>query len=138
MPRSNGVAEAAVKEMKKLIRANLKSSGTIDTQSTLAGLIMFRNTPRSPTNKSPAELLFGRQIRDSLPCPRDNLLPQYRYYSEEKLDRHETNKQAGPTKELPLLSPKTSRGGLEVEYTASKVGALRRWFESRLGRNLRD
>lgn len=32
----------------------------------------------------------------------------------------------------------TSRGGLEVEYTASKVGALRRWFESRLGRNLRD
>ena len=107
MPRSNGVAEAAVKEMKKLIRANLKSSGTIDTQSTLAGLIMFRNTPRSPTNKSPAELLFGRQIRDSLPCPRDNLLPQYRYYSEEKLDRHETNKQAGPTKELPLLSPKT-------------------------------
>ena len=33
---------------------------------------------------------------------------------------------------------KTSRGGLEVEYTASKVGALRRWFESRLGRNLRD
>ena len=104
MPRSNGVAEAAVKEMKKLIRANIKSSGTIDTQSTLAGLIMFRNTPRSPTNKSPAELLFGRQIRDSLPCPRDMLLPQYRYYSEEKLHKKACS---GTTKELPLLQPKT-------------------------------
>ncbi len=82
MPRSNGVAEAAVKEIKKLIRANLTASSNIDTQSLLAGLIMFQNTPRNPTNKSPAELLFGRQIRDSLPCPRDMLLPQYRYHSE--------------------------------------------------------
>jgi hypothetical protein len=83
MPRSNGVAEAGVKELKKLIRANLTTSANIDTQSLLAGLIMFRNTPRNPTNKSPAELLFGRQIQDLLPCPRDMFLPQYQYHSEE-------------------------------------------------------
>jgi hypothetical protein len=108
MPRSNGVAEAAVKEMKKLIRANLTTSANIDTQSLLAGLIMFRNTPRNPTNKSPAELLFGRQIRDSLPCPRDMLLPQYRYHSEERLYNHEIARQKGPSRELPLLNPRAS------------------------------
>ena len=106
MPRSNGIAEAAVKEMKKIIRANLTSSGNVDTQSLLSGLLMFRNTPRSPTNKSPAELLFGRQIRDSLPCPRDCLLPQYRYHSEERLHNHEMTKQNGPSRELPLLNPR--------------------------------
>ena len=108
MPRSNGVAEAAVKEMKKLIRANLTSTGTIDMQSTLTGLMMFRNTPRFPTGRSPAQLLFGRQIRDSLPCPRDCLLPQFRFDSEESFHRQEVSRQTGPTKELTLLKPKAT------------------------------
>jgi hypothetical protein len=40
---------------------------------------MFRNTPRSPTDLSPAQLVFGRHLRDSLPFSRQMLRPQNQY-----------------------------------------------------------
>ena len=112
MPRSNGHAEAAVEQTKKLIQANLCSNGIINRQSCLAGLQVFRNTPRQPTGKSPAELIFGRPIRDSIPMHRESLLPEYRFRQEEKLYNHRQNKMSDIEKqekgrELPLLRPKT-------------------------------
>ena len=87
MPRSNGVAESGVKEMKKLIRANLSSSGILNKASAISGIQMFRNTPRTTTGESPAQLIFGRDIRDSLPCNRQHLLP-----GREKIVRPRTEK----------------------------------------------
>ena len=108
MPRSNGIAEECVKEMKKIVRANISSSGILDKSSALAGLQMFRNTPRSPTDLSPAQILFGHSIRDSLPYRRNQLVPEQRYAVEKRLKEHRQHQdqcQTGPKRELPLLHP---------------------------------
>ncbi len=69
-PQLNGVAESAVKEMKKIIRAVFNNrTRTLDK----SGLTDFRNTPRSPTDLLPAQLVFGRHLRDSLPFSRQIL-----------------------------------------------------------------
>ena len=112
MPRSNGHAEAAVKQMKKLIKGNLTSNGRLDRRSFLAGMQMFRNTPRHPSGQSPNQLIFGRHIRDSLPVPREHLIPEFRFKTEERLYNHRQNKgsetaRSGPRRELSLLKPKT-------------------------------
>ena len=60
-PRSNGLAESAVKSCKKLIE---KFQG-IDTIR--SALLEFRNTPRADTGRSPAQLMFGRRQRTALP-----------------------------------------------------------------------
>ncbi|CAB3997603.1 PREDICTED: uncharacterized protein K02A2.6-like [Paramuricea clavata] len=59
--QSNGKAEAAVKNVKKL----LKKCGSMNDQF-WKGLLAIRNTPLL-CGKSPAELLFGRTLHDSLP-----------------------------------------------------------------------
>ena len=112
MPRSNGHAEAAVKQMKKLIRANISTNGILNKPSCLAGLQVFRNTPRSPTGISPNEMIFGKLIRDSLPVPREHLLPQFRKAIEQRNEIHRQKQvirqaESGPRTELKLLSPKT-------------------------------
>ena len=59
--QSNGKAEAAVKNIKKL----LKKCGSMNDQF-WKGLLAIRNTPLL-CGKSPAELLLGRTLHDSLP-----------------------------------------------------------------------
>ena len=107
MSRSNGIAEECVKEMKKIVRANISSAGILDQASALAGLIMFRNTPRSPTDLSPAQILFGHTIRDSLPHRRKQLVPTQRFEVEQRLHEHRQRQQdaQGKPRELPLLRP---------------------------------
>jgi hypothetical protein len=102
MSRSNGVAEEAVKEMKKIIRANISPIGVLNRPSTVAGLMMFRNTPRSPTDLSPAQLIFGQDIRDSLPITRASLTPEHRFAVEERLHTVRKEKTNGK-KEMELL-----------------------------------
>jgi hypothetical protein len=59
-PQSNGVAESAVKEMKKIIRATFNNqTRMLDKSGFAAAMLMFRNTPRLPTDLSPAQLVFG-------------------------------------------------------------------------------
>jgi hypothetical protein len=40
---------------------------------------MFQNTPRSPTDLSLAQLVFGRNLTDAIPFSRQMLCPQNRY-----------------------------------------------------------
>ena len=109
MSRSNGIAEEAVKEMKKIIRANVSASGILDKASALSGLQMFRNTARSPTDLSPAQIIFGHAVRDSLPAHRENFAPTQRFEVERRLQEvrelrnSSTSKEQG--RELPLLFP---------------------------------
>lgn len=105
MSRSNGVAEEAVKEAKKLIRANISPAGVIDKQSMVAGLMMFRNTPRKPTDMSPAQLVFGRDIRDSLPMTRASLKPAHRFAVELRSQNVRKLQMKERGKELELLQP---------------------------------
>ena len=60
-PRSNGLAEATVKTVKKLLKKCHRSN-----QDILKGLLILRNTPLQ-CGKSPAELSKGYPLRDNLP-----------------------------------------------------------------------
>jgi transposase InsO family protein len=59
--QSNGLAESSVKSMKHLM------SKTTSFEDFKKRLLHWRNVPRSDSNVSPAQLFYGRRLRDSLP-----------------------------------------------------------------------
>ncbi|KAF0308815.1 hypothetical protein FJT64_019986 [Amphibalanus amphitrite] len=70
---SNGRAEAAVKSAKTILRDNMSARGTVDTDAAVAALIQYHNTPLRDGNKSPAQLLMGRQLRGGVPVAKVHL-----------------------------------------------------------------
>lgn len=64
-PQSNGRAEVAVKAAKRLLRSNTSPSGTLDNDKLLRALLQLRNTPDPDCNVSPAQIIYGRPIRDA-------------------------------------------------------------------------
>ena len=67
-PSSNGRAELAVKTAKRLLEDNVDPDGKLDNDSMVRALLTLRNTPDPGCKLSPAQILLGRQLRDSLPC----------------------------------------------------------------------
>ena len=65
-PQSNGRAEVAVKSIKRLLRANTTASGSLNTDQVVQGLLQLRNTPDPDCQLSPAEIVFGKPLRDSM------------------------------------------------------------------------
>ena len=61
-PRSNGFIESQVKLVKRTLRKAKKSNRDVNS-----ALLCLRTTPIDSSLPSPAELLFGRQLRDNLP-----------------------------------------------------------------------
>ena len=66
-PQSNGRAELAVKSIKRLLEKNVTNTGDLNTDEVVCALLQFRNTPDRDCNLSPAQVLFGRQLRDGIP-----------------------------------------------------------------------
>ena len=66
-PSSNGRAEVAVKTAKRLIMDNVGPDGELDTDAMVRALLTYRNTPDPGCKLSPAQILLGRQLRDTLP-----------------------------------------------------------------------
>ena len=66
-PQSNGRAEVAVKVMKRILMENVSGSGSLDTDRVLKAILCYKNTP-DESGLSPAMILMGRQLRDSLPA----------------------------------------------------------------------
>ena len=60
-------AELAVKSGKRLLRDNVGPNGELGTDRFLRAMMQYRNTPHPDTRLSPAQVVFGRQIRDFLP-----------------------------------------------------------------------
>ncbi len=69
-PQSNGRAEAAVKTAKRITKGNTGYKGNLDTNAVSKALMQYRNTPIKGAGASPAQLMLGRNIRDSIPQPR--------------------------------------------------------------------
>ena len=63
-PSSNGLAERAV----RVVKEGLKKQNTSDTLTDQLSrvLLSYRITPQSTTRITPAELLFGRNLRSKL------------------------------------------------------------------------
>ena len=66
-PRSNGRAELGVKSGKRLLMANLDMTGSMNREAISQARLAYRNTPLQDCSISPAELLYGRKLRDHLP-----------------------------------------------------------------------
>ena len=75
-PHSNQRAELAVKSMKRLLRENVGGDGKLNTDSFQRAVMQYRNTPDRDTERSPAQVIFGRQLRDFLPAPLTRYKPQ--------------------------------------------------------------
>ena len=86
---SNGRAEVAVKATKRALRDNTDADGSVDNDAVTRALLLMRNTPDRETGKSPAELLLGRPLRDTLPHPwnRDQV-PRNRGVGEQPIHNH--------------------------------------------------
>ena len=74
-PHSNQRAELAVKSMKRLLRENIGLDGKLNTDSFQRAVMQYRNTPDRDTGRSPAQVVFGRQLRDFLPAPLSRYKP---------------------------------------------------------------
>ena len=81
-PQSNGRAEAAVKSIKRLINGNTGNRGSINTDQIAQALLQHRNTPLRDINLSPAQLALGRELRDTMPLPRNRYKVDKRWSSQ--------------------------------------------------------
>ena len=70
-PRENGEAERFVRTAKNILK-------TCSSDPCL-GLLALRSTPNPVTNRSPAEMMFGRRIRTPLPQLGRLLEPAWKY-----------------------------------------------------------
>ena len=73
-PQSNGRAEVAVKITKRLLEDNMDKNGNLNTDEFVRALLQHRNTPDKDCKLSPAEILFGRTLRDSMPQLNKNVM----------------------------------------------------------------
>ena len=76
LAQSNKRVELGVKSMKRLIRENTNSDGSLTNDKFLRALMTYRNTPDRDTGMSPAQVIFGRNLRDFLPSPQARYKPQ--------------------------------------------------------------
>ena len=65
-PRANGAAERSVQTLKGILRK---------AEDPYKALLAYRSTPLK-NGYSPAKLLFGRRIRNTIPALPDSLLPK--------------------------------------------------------------
>ena len=75
-PHSNCRAELGVKSAKRLLRENINHDGSLSTDKYLRAILTHRNTPDPDTGVSPAQVLFGRPIRDFMPILPGKFSPQ--------------------------------------------------------------
>ena len=66
-PQSNGRAEVAVRITKRLLQDKMAENGSLNTDNMIRALLQQRNTPDRDCKLSPAEVLFGRGLRDAMP-----------------------------------------------------------------------
>jgi hypothetical protein len=73
-PHANARAELGVKTVKRMLRDNMSQNGGLDMAKLPRALLQLRNTPDLDTKRSPAQCLFGRELKDFLPRPTTALM----------------------------------------------------------------
>ena len=75
-PHSNSRAELAIKSAKRLLRDNVGAEGDLTNDRFLRAVLQYRNTPHPDTRLSPAQVIYGRQIRDFFPVVNNKYEPK--------------------------------------------------------------
>ena len=112
-PRANKRAEVGVKSAKRLIRGNLSQTGALNTDKFARALLGHRNNPCPVSGLSPAQIVFGRVLRDFLPIQPGKFQPrqEWRQAAEARAKayakRHvqKAEQLSRGSKALPPLSP---------------------------------
>ena len=81
-PQSNGRAEAAVKSMKRIIRAAWHGR-CINEEKLCSALLQYRNTPSRKDGVSLAQKLYGHPIQDVLPAHHNSFAPEWQRSNQE-------------------------------------------------------
>lgn len=87
--QANGLAERHIQTIKKTLKKLI-----YDNKDIYLGLLIYRNTPISESGKSPAELLFNRNVKNWLP----NVRKEWKYdrnerYQKELIERQVRQKE---------------------------------------------
>ena len=102
--QSNGLAESAVKTVKGIMK-KAKASGS----DPWMGLLAHRNTPSQDMDTSPAQRLFGRRTKTTLPATEELLRPVNNHSSTVEQLAHRKSRQADmydrSAKDLTSLRP---------------------------------
>lgn len=85
-PQSNGIAERMVQTFKKALKT-MTGSGSGMNLNLCQFLLRYRSSPQPNSNLSPAEKIFGRNIRTTL-----DLLKADSKFSENSQSKHKENK----------------------------------------------
>ena len=85
-PQSNGRAELAVKVAKRILTSNCDVNGNINNDQVSRALLQYRNTPLQEINLSPAQILYGRMLKDLTPTLPElyRIRPEWRLQAEER------------------------------------------------------
>ena len=99
-PESNGLAEAAVKNMKAIVTRCSKMEEDIET-----AIAAWRNMLRTDGN-SPSQLFFGRRQRQRLPVTHEHTqIRSYDISSKDKIARESEKRRNAHTRQLDELHP---------------------------------
>jgi hypothetical protein len=120
-PHSNCRAELAVKVGKKLLRDNTVHGGSLDTDKFMRAVLQYRNTPMQYCRRSPAQMVFGRQMRDFIPSL------TYKYEPAKDWPSHRSTGR-GP---WPTRGRWTTRGGATGPKPSMSL-RLGRWWPSKI------
>ena len=71
--QSNGRAELAVKVARRIILGNSEANGDVNNELVARALLQHRNTPLQGIGLSPAQILYGRDLKDCLPSQQEAL-----------------------------------------------------------------
>ena len=95
-PQSNGRAEVAVKSAKRIIYGNAKSDGSLNNDAAARALLQYRNTPLQDCKLSPAQILFHRQLKDTIPCHPSNyqLHPEWLSLAKQREEKYREHNHA--------------------------------------------
>ena len=89
---TNGLAERLIQSLKSSLKCQ-KSDNMSIQKKVSKFLFAYRNTPHATTNEIPAQLMFGRRLRNKLDIMKPDLRKyvQGKQYSSEKTERLERN-----------------------------------------------
>ena len=74
-PHGNLRSEVSVKILKRMLREIVSGSDSLDNDAVTEALLCYANTKCCVLKKSPAELAFGRRLKDFFPRHVSSLLP---------------------------------------------------------------